>query len=309
MELYQLRSFAAVAEVGHLTRAAEKLHISQPALSAQIKALEDELEVALFERTSSGMILTAAGQRLLIEAEKVLAAAQALRSEARSLRGEVSGRASVGTLSDPAYIRLGAFLGATVEQYPLLQVELHHVISGAALEKVRDGQLDAAFYYGELSQAGVAGLALRPMTYRVAAPAAWREKVEHAESDAIAALPWILTPTISSHNRLVDELFRSQGVTPTKVVEADQESVISSLIVSGVGLSLMREDVALAKQAAGEVALWEKGRATTTLWFIYRQERAGDPVIRALLDVLHDTWDLREDRVEALSKRATAART
>jgi len=158
------------------------------------------------------------------------------------------------------------------------------VISGAALEKVRDGQLDAAFYYGELSQAGVAGLALRPMTYRVAAPAAWREKVEHAEPDEIAALPWILTPTISSHNRLVEELFRSHGVTPTKVVEADQESVISSLIVSGVGLSLMREDVALAKQAAGEVALWEKGRATTTLWFIYRQERAGDPVIRALRD-------------------------
>ena len=309
MELYQLRSFAAVAEVKHLTRAAEKLHISQPALSAQIKALEDELEVALFERTSSGMTLTAAGERLLTEAEKVLAAAQALRSEARSLRGEVSGRASVGTLSDPAYIRLGAFLSATVEQYPLLQVELHHVISGAALEKVRDGQLDAAFYYGELSQAGVAGLALRPMTYRVAAPAAWREKVEHAEPDEIAALPWILTPTISSHNRLVEELFRSHGVTPTKVVEADQESVMSSLIVSGVGLSLMREDVALAKQAAGEVALWEKGRATTTLWFIYRQERAGDPVIRALLDVLRDTWDLREDRAEALSKRATAART
>src|SRR5258706_14330728 len=75
MELYQLRSFAAVAELGHLTRAAEKLHISQPALSAQIKALEDELGVALFERTPSGMTLTAAGQRLLTEASKFSRAA------------------------------------------------------------------------------------------------------------------------------------------------------------------------------------------------------------------------------------------
>jgi DNA-binding transcriptional LysR family regulator len=58
MEFYQLRSFVAVAEAGHLTRAAEKLHVSQPAVSAQIKALEDELELALFERTSSGMVLT-----------------------------------------------------------------------------------------------------------------------------------------------------------------------------------------------------------------------------------------------------------
>ena len=84
MELYQLRSFAAVAELGHLTRAAEKLHISQPALSAQIKALEDELGVALFDRTPSGMTLTAAGQRLLPEASKVVSAAGAFSSHAKA---------------------------------------------------------------------------------------------------------------------------------------------------------------------------------------------------------------------------------
>src|SRR5260370_20757109 len=77
MELYQLRSFTAVAELGHLTRAAEKLHVSQPAMSAQIKALEDELGVALFERVPTGMILTAAGRPLLPQAAKVLAAADA----------------------------------------------------------------------------------------------------------------------------------------------------------------------------------------------------------------------------------------
>jgi DNA-binding transcriptional LysR family regulator len=302
MELYQLRSFAVVAEVRHLTRAAEKLHISQPALSAQIKALEDELEVPLFERTSSGMVLTAAGQRLLSEAEKVLSAAQGLRNEARTLKGEVAGRAAVGTLSDPAFIRLGEFLSATVDRHPLLQLELHHEISGAALEKVRDGQLDAAFYYGPLSHPGVAGLGLRPVTYLVAGPAAWRDRVAEASAAEIAALPWILTPSISSHNQLVVDLFHAHGVEPTKVVEADQESVISSLVVSGVGLSLMREDVALAKQAAGEVCLWGKGKATTTLWFIYPQERADDPVIRALLDVIRETWELREGRVPPRAK-------
>jgi DNA-binding transcriptional LysR family regulator len=297
MELYQLRSFAVVAEVRHLTRAAEKLHISQPALSAQIKALEDELEVTLFERTSSGMALTAAGQRLLAEAEKVLFAAQALRNEARALKGRVDGQASVGTLSDPGFIRLGEFLSATVDRYPLLRLELHHEISGAAFEKVRDGQLDAAFYYGALSHPTVAGLELRAMTYVVAGPAAWRDRVAEAGSAEIAALPWILTPSISSHNRLVRDLFREHGVEPSKVVEADQESVISSLVVSGVGLSLMREDVALEKEAAGEVCLWPKGRATTTLWFIYPQERADDPVIRALRDVIRETWELPDRRL------------
>src|SRR5450759_2546697 len=122
MELYQLRSFCAVAEAGHLTRAAEKLHVSQPAVSAQIKALEDELELVLFERTSTGMVLTSAGARLLVDAERVLAAAQAMRNEAKALKGEVTGKVRVGTSSDPGFIRVGEFLNATVERNPLLKV-------------------------------------------------------------------------------------------------------------------------------------------------------------------------------------------
>jgi len=88
MELYQLRTFAAVAETGHLTRAAERLHISQPAVSAQIKALEDKLEVRLFERGPAGMTLTRAGARLLEQAAKVIAAAEELRNLAKALTGE-----------------------------------------------------------------------------------------------------------------------------------------------------------------------------------------------------------------------------
>src|SRR5438552_1417913 len=126
MELYQLRSFAAVAELGHLTRAAEKLHISQPALSAQIKALEDEFGVALFERLPSGMELTPAGRGLVAEAEKIVAAAQALRSRAHALRGEVAGRVKLGTVSDPDFIRVGDFLAQAIDAFPELEIELHH---------------------------------------------------------------------------------------------------------------------------------------------------------------------------------------
>lgn len=292
MELYQLRSFVAVAEMGRLTRASEKLHLSQPTLSGQIKALEDELDLVLFERTSSGMQLTVAGERLLADAGKVLAAVQRLHNDANALKGNVAGRVSIGTLSDPNFIRIGEFLGAAVKRYPLLHLELQHEISGVAFAKVRDRTLDAAFYFGALAHPGVTGLRLRGMTYRIAAPAAWKSRIAEADWASIAALPWINTPPISSHSQLVRSLFSQHGVEPTKVVEADEESVIANLVASAVGLSLVRDELAREKESAGEVCLWRDVRVETDLWFIYPLEREDDPVIRAMLDVLVDTWKL-----------------
>jgi DNA-binding transcriptional LysR family regulator len=290
MELYQLRSFAAVAELGHLTRAADKLHISQPALSAQIKALEDELGVPLFERTPTGMVLTPAGQRLLPEAEKVIAAAMSLRSQANAYRGEAGGRARVGTLADPEFLRLSDFLARAIERYPLVEIELHHEVSGAAFAKVRDGELDAAFYYGSLAHPQVAALPLRDVGYRVVAPVAWRDRVAAADWDAIAALPWIVTPTISTHSALAHDLFQTHGVAPAKVIEADNEFVISSLVIAGLGVALMREDLAVEAAAAGSVCLWRDVRAATTLSFLHLRERSDDPVVRALTDVVRHVW-------------------
>lgn len=290
MELYQLRSFVAIAELGQLTRAAEKLHVSQPAVSAQLKALEDKLGLALFERTASGMVLTAPGARLLAEAEKVLAAARDMQNVALSFKGELAGKASIGTLSDPNMTRIGEFMNVVLARHPLLEMELHQGVTGVALDHVRDGILDASFYYGELKYPSVQGLPLRRLVFRVVAPAAWADRLRISGWEQVAAMPWIIPPPISSHHQLAHSLMQQHGVTPGRVVEADQEAVIASLVVSGVGIALMREEIALDKAAVGEICIWNDEQIDTTLWFVTLRQRESDPVIQALIEIQRDLW-------------------
>jgi len=305
MELYQLRTFAAVAEEGHLTRAAERLHLSQPAVSGHIKALEQELDVRLFERAATGMVLTEAGRQLLAHSLKVLSAADGVKRAAQQLHSEVAGLLHVGTVADPVDNRLGDVLSAAVKRHPLLRLELHHSMTGAALESVRDGDLDATFYFGEEPAPPLAALPLRALVYRVAAPAAWAERVQAAGWDTIAQMPWIRTPSLSTHTRLVSQLFAAHGLEPPEpAVLADDETVITNLIVSGLGVALVREEVARARAALGELVIWPGARLPTTLWFVCLAARMQEPPLAALLGLIRQTWNL--DRLRDAEQSAPA---
>ena len=123
MEIYQLRAFATAARLGSLTRTAEALHLTQPAITAQIKALEEDLGVSLFDRRPGGIALTRAGELLLQDAEQILTAAGHLQGKARELQGEVTGELVLGTLADPETLRLGSLLSALAEKLPLLGIK------------------------------------------------------------------------------------------------------------------------------------------------------------------------------------------
>ena len=95
----------------------------------------------------------------------------------------------------------------------------------------------------------------------------------------MAALPWILMPSNSTHHELAQALFRDHGMEPSRLIEADQESVIANLVVSGVGLSLLPENLALELQKTGDVCIAENTVLNAALWFIYLKERAQDPLV------------------------------
>ncbi len=289
MELHHLRSFAAVAQSGHLTRAAETLHLSQPALSSHIKALEEEFGVILFERSSSGMTLTPSGRRLLAEAEQIIAAVHRLAHLAQDLRGRPTGNLKIGTVLDPATLRVGELMLRMLERHPQLELDLHQVMSSDAIAGVRDGTLDASFYFGELP-ADLTGLPLRDVVYRVTMPAAWADRLADAPWELIAQQPWIVAPEPSSHHQLVLGLFGEGVPQPERIIEADTELVINNLVESGVGISLIRDEFAANSVASGRSLIWTGRTVTTKLWLVHTAAQGEDPLLAALLEVLREVW-------------------
>ncbi|OGB20566.1 MAG: LysR family transcriptional regulator [Burkholderiales bacterium RIFCSPLOWO2_02_FULL_57_36] len=289
MDLTQLRAFVTVAREGNLTRAAERLHLTQPAVSLQIKALQASLDLQLFARTPSGMALTDDGVKLLPYAERVMASVAEFRQGADSLHSTLSGTLSIGTILDPEFIRLGAFLKLLVETYPQLSTQLQHGMSGWVLQQVKTGALDVGFYLG------VPGKefhyqTLTSFTYNVLAPRGWKSRVVGKDWPALAKLPWIWSPPESAHNRLLTKIFAQCKASPNKVALVDQEPSMLDLVKSGVGLSLVRESIALREAHAHGLAIADAVSLSTDLSFITLEKRKNDAPIAAVFGLLKNLW-------------------
>lgn len=306
MEFSQLRSFIEVARHGNLTRAADRLHLSQPAISAQIKQLEEELGGALFHRSSSGMALTPVGKRLLPHAETVLHAAQELRDTARALQGDVAANLRLGTVLDGSVVRVGDLLTRALVDYPHVDVELHQIVSFEALPLLRAGDLDASFFFGPDPGPEFGAVRLREIGYRVATPAAWARELADAGWETLVERPWVVTPEGSSHRGLVLQMFGEHGARPERMIEADNESLILNLVESGVGISLVREEVAQPAVEEGRLAFWQDVELRTGLWLVYPLGRRDDAVIDALLRMIVEVWGLPEDVIRPVTKPAPA---
>ncbi|SAL48900.1 LysR family transcriptional regulator [Caballeronia peredens] len=300
MDYTLLRAFVTVAREGNLTRAAAHLHLTQPAVSLQIKSLQETLGVVLFSRTSHGLLLTRDGEALLPHAERALAAAADVQRAAAALRHEVSGTLRIGTILDPGFLRLGGFLRQLVETHPRIETSLRHGMSGWVLERVRARDLDVGYYIGDPAIDGTRDgerfhvVRLMPFMYRVLAPAGWHNRVNKGKRSwaALAKLPWIWTPPESGHNRLLSRIFREAGAQPVIVAEVDQEPSMLDLVKSGVGLSLARDSIAIGEAHAHALTIVEGVTVPTQLSFVALAERREEPAIAAALRLIDAQWAL-----------------
>lgn len=291
IDLIQLRTFVAVAEEQHLTRAAERIHISQSAASAHVRAVEEALRTQLFIRTNRSLELTPSGRLLLQRARALLSEATLFTAFARELNGEVEGTLTIGSSGDPIASRIGQMVVALRESHPLVNTDMRVRPSSGIRQGLRTGELDIGVLLDQPTDASFHFYELTQVHFRIAGPVAWRDRIEQADWAALAALPWI-TPGDNSmaYAAMLREMFTERGLELNSVARFDNAVIARTLAQAGVGMLLMREEQALQGERDGVLTLSPLAQPQYGLYIAHLATRGSDPLIRAFMAAAGVAW-------------------
>lgn len=286
MELYQLRTFVTVADTGNLTHAAERLFTSQPAVSAHIKALEEELEIKLFDRTPKGMRLTEHGSVLREKAQLVLNASSNLKLKAKTLQGILTGQAKIGLNADAEYLLLAKWHNALVSKYTQLKIQLTQDTSIELIKKVSSGRLDITFFSGDSTYNELAYIDLYTTQAVIAAAPKWMDQLKDASTEDLAKLPWIYPEPLCIYHKLIRNIFANTKHKPSMITSSAAEDSTNALLKAGVGLAFIRDDEANVMLKKGEIVVWSGDAFSLPLRLAYLKSREEDPIVKALVETI-----------------------
>lgn len=287
MEFISLKAFIAVAQSASFTEAAERLFITQPAVSKRIAALEGELGATLFDRIGRTVTLTEAGQTLLPRAQRILDEVSASRQAISNLSGEVSGRLSFGTSHHIGLHRLPPILRAFNQCYPQVELDIHFYDSEDACREVAHGRLDLGLITlptaleGPLEELEV----WRDPLAVVVGPD--HPLVAQCEITIQQLLqhPAILPSKNTYTRQLIDEAFARHDRQPEERLSTNYLETIKMMVSVGLGWSLLPQTM-----VEGELRrITVKGlHLERRLGVVTHKQRSLSNAAQALLALLHD---------------------
>jgi LysR family transcriptional regulator, benzoate and cis,cis-muconate-responsive activator of ben and cat genes len=291
MDLRQMRYFLALAEERNFTRAAERLHMAQPPLTRQIRALEDELGAPLFVRTTKGVELTEAGQALLDEVPNLLSLAQRARERTVAASQGLSGRLDVGTFGSGVLDVIPSILARFHAQRPEVKIVLHNLTKTEQIEALRERRISVGFnrLVPPEDDLRVETVLRESMTVALPAKHALARQKEIRVSD-LSDQPLILYPRLpiaGLAQQVMQAFHREKSVLR---VEQEVEDVLTAiaLVAGGFGLCVTTASTA-SLQLPGVVyrPLVSHHLREIELSCLYRQSDES-PLLAAFLSVVRD---------------------
>lgn len=264
MDIYQIRYFLAIAETGGFTKAAERLLVSQPSLSAGIKKLEKELDVILFERGGRRAVLTPAGQFFLTKAQSILAEHQAVLHELKTFKTQPVLR--LGLLRTIRISSFAQLIGNFRQTYPKVAIELQDGGSVELQERLELGEIDLLVTGLDGSEANGDSLPLFHQRIALAVanshPFAQRKSVRLTELDGQPYIDRMHCKLRAS----VKQKFEASGLQQHIVYRADNEDWVIALVSAGLGITIMAEWRNLPGITYLPIADWSIQRTIGLVW-------------------------------------------
>ena len=294
MELRQLEYFAAVARHLHFTRAADELHVAQPALSQQVRRLEAELGVPLLVRTTRRVQLTEAGELLLARVARALAEIEAARSELAELTGVLRGRVQIGAMQTLERLDLPSLIAAFHREHAGVEIVLREMATAQMQRLLRIDELDCAFLTitEDLDPALEAAHAYREELVVVSGPSsrwAGRRRVRMAD---LRDEPFVFFAAGTGLRAATVRLAAEAGFTPRVAFETNELSRVRALAAHGLGVGIVPREAAEAPGRPVAVASLAP-RAHRDVGLAWRAERRASPAAAAFLRFARERLPVR----------------
>lgn len=288
MEFYHLRSFVLVAKTGNLTLAAKQLYTTPPAVSAHIKALEQELATVLFTRTSKGMQLTEKGQLLLAKAQKTLDSALDIVNLAAEHQNEIIANFRLGINQAPGPLYISQLLDNLRENCPGISVEIEVKNSGEIIRAISAGTLDGGYLYGKIP-GELSAITVKQQQITTIAPAN-STLDQNTPITTLCSQPWI-----TMGNNCPFDHFLQQKLAPDVIANAksSDDSSRLELVKMAQGLSFLEKEQAQLHAQKQEVILLPQLDFSTELHFVVAKARINEAVVKAMLQEIRVLWKLQ----------------
>lgn len=284
MELRQLEYFVAVAEERSFTRAAERMHVAQPGVSAQIRRLERELGQELLDRSGRSVRLTEAGAAVLPHARAALAAVAGARLAVDELTGLLRGRVAVGTVTSHG-VDMPGLLARFNRDHPGVEITLTTAVTAALLDDLHTGRLDAAIVsIGDTPPPGVDVHVVDDQPI-VAAVAHGHELAGRTvlPLDALRGRPLISLPPGTGLRARLDEACAATGFTPRVAFEAADPETLARLAAHGLGVAILPGAFAESRAATLRTIRIDPPALRGRLALAWRAGGPSGPAARALI--------------------------